>query len=89
MLLVTTRGSFGLAEQEKKNFRASTLIRVKPDLMGWQSFGGGILPVSFVAGSKDVMNLLTPGSEGSTFEDTLASVGGHYQPLRVLLTKSL
>lgn len=29
--------------------------------------GGGILPVSFVAGRDDVIGTLTPGSEGSTF----------------------
>ena len=29
--------------------------------------GGGIMPVSFVAGRRDVINVLTPGSEGSTF----------------------
>ena len=29
--------------------------------------GGGVLPVSFVAGRNDVIDVLTPGSEGSTF----------------------
>ena len=29
--------------------------------------GGGILPVSFVAGKDEVISVLTPGSEGSTF----------------------
>ena len=43
-----------------KNF-AHQLYKVKPDLMGCgKAAGGGILPVSFVAGRKDVMNLLTP-----------------------------
>ena len=41
--------------------------------------GGGILPISFVAGSNDVIGTLTPGSEGSTFGGyPLASVVGVY-----------
>ena len=47
---------------------AHQLYGVKPDLMGCgKAAGGGILPVSFVAGRKDVIDTLTPGSEGSTF----------------------
>jgi len=44
------------------------LYNIKPDLMGCgKAAGGGILPVSFVAGRDEVINILTPGSEGSTF----------------------
>ncbi|MFH1808084.1 MAG: ornithine--oxo-acid transaminase [Pseudomonadota bacterium] len=41
---------------------------VKPDLyiLG-KALGGGVLPISAVVGSKDVMGLFTPGSHGSTF----------------------
>ncbi|MEA1882393.1 MAG: aminotransferase class III-fold pyridoxal phosphate-dependent enzyme [Candidatus Marinimicrobia bacterium] len=47
---------------------AHQLFGVKPDLMGCgKAAGGGILPVSFVAGSDEVIGVLTPGSEGSTF----------------------
>ncbi len=47
---------------------AHQLFGVKPDLMGCgKAAGGGILPVSFVAGSNEVIGVLTPGSEGSTF----------------------
>lgn len=47
---------------------AHQLFNVKPDLMGCgKAAGGGILPVSFVAGSDEVIGVLTPGSEGSTF----------------------
>lgn len=47
---------------------AHQLYGVKPDLMACgKAAGGGIMPVSFVAGSKEVINVLTPGSEGSTF----------------------
>ena len=62
-----------------KNF-AHQLYNVKPDIMGCgKAAGGGILPVSFVAGRDDVVGVLTPGSEGSTFGGyPLASVVGIY-----------
>ena len=47
---------------------AHQLYDIKPDLMGCgKAAGGGILPVSFVAGTDEVISVLTPGSEGSTF----------------------
>ena len=47
---------------------AHQLYGVKPDLMACgKAAGGGIMPVSFVAGRRDVIDVLTPGSEGSTF----------------------
>ena len=47
---------------------AHQLYGVKPDLMACgKAAGGGIMPVSFVSGRKEVINVLTPGSEGSTF----------------------
>jgi len=62
-----------------ENF-AHQLFDVKPDLMGCgKAAGGGILPVSFVAGRDDVIGTLTPGSEGSTFGGyPLASVVAVY-----------
>ncbi len=59
---------------------AHQLYNIKPDLMGCgKAAGGGILPVSFVAGKDEVINVLTPGSEGSTFGGyPLASVVGVY-----------
>ena len=59
---------------------AHQLFGVKPDLMGCgKAAGGGILPVSFVAGRDDVIGTLTPGSEGSTFGGyPLASVVAIY-----------
>ena len=62
-----------------ENF-AHQLYNVKPDIMGCgKAAGGGILPVSFVAGRDDVIGTLTPGSEGSTFGGyPLASVVGIY-----------
>jgi len=62
-----------------KNF-AHQLFNVKPDIMGCgKAAGGGILPVSFVAGRDDVIGVLTPGSEGSTFGGyPLASVVAVY-----------
>ena len=53
-----------------------------------EAAGGGVLPVSFVAGKKDVIDVLTPGSEGSTFGGyPLASVVGTY--LKTLVDEKL
>ena len=62
-----------------ENF-AHQLYNIQPDLMGCgKAAGGGILPVSFVAGKDDVMKTITPGSEGSTFGGyPLASVVAVY-----------
>ena len=72
-----------------KNF-AHQLFNVKPDIMGCgKAAGGGILPVSFVAGRSDVIDVLTPGSEGSTFGGyPLASVVGTYA-IKVLVDENL
>ena len=72
-----------------KNF-AHQLFNVKPDIMGCgKAAGGGILPVSFVAGRSDVIDVLTPGSEGSTFGGyPLASVVGTYA-IKVLVDEKL
>ena len=72
-----------------ENF-AHQLFGVKPDLMGCgKAAGGGILPVSFVAGRDDVIGTLTPGSEGSTFGGyPLASVVAVYA-IKVLVDEKL
>ena len=72
-----------------KNF-AHQLYNVKPDIMGCgKAAGGGILPVSFVAGRDDVIGVLTPGSEGSTFGGyPLASVVGIYA-IKTLIDENL
>lgn len=59
---------------------AHQLYGIMPDLMACgKAAGGGIMPVSFVAGRKEVINVLTPGSEGSTFGGfPLASVTAVY-----------
>ena len=69
---------------------AHQLYGVKPDLMGCgKAAGGGILPVSFVAGRDDVVGTLTPGSEGSTFGGyPLASVVGIYA-IKVMVDQNL
>ncbi|MBC8479457.1 MAG: aminotransferase class III-fold pyridoxal phosphate-dependent enzyme [FCB group bacterium] len=69
---------------------AHQLYGVKPDLMGCgKAAGGGILPVSFVAGSDEVIGVLTPGSEGSTFGGyPLASVAATYA-IKVLVDDKL
>ena len=72
-----------------RNF-AHQLFGVKPDIMGCgKAAGGGILPVSFVAGSDEVLGVLTPGSEGSTFGGyPLASVVGTYA-IKVMVEENL
>ena len=72
-----------------KNF-AHQLYDIKPDIMGCgKAAGGGILPVSFVAGRDDVVGVLTPGSEGSTFGGyPLASVVGVYA-IKTLIDEQL
>ncbi len=72
-----------------KNF-AHQLYNVKPDIMGCgKAAGGGVLPVSFVAGRDDVVGVLTPGSEGSTFGGyPLASVVGIYA-IKTLIDEKL
>ena len=72
-----------------ENF-AHQLYDVKPDIMGCgKAAGGGILPVSFVAGRDDVVGVLTPGSEGSTFGGyPLASVVGIYA-IKTLIDENL
>ena len=69
---------------------AHQLYNVKPDIMGCgKAAGGGILPVSFVAGRDDVIGVLTPGSEGSTFGGyPLASVVGTYA-IKTLIDENL
>tara|TARA_B100002052_G_scaffold291640_1_gene312009 strand:- start:56824 stop:58149 length:1326 start_codon:yes stop_codon:yes gene_type:complete len=69
---------------------AHQLYNVKPDIMGCgKAAGGGILPVSFVAGRDDVIGTLTPGSEGSTFGGyPLASVVGIYA-IKTLIEENL
>jgi ornithine--oxo-acid transaminase len=69
---------------------AHQLYDIKPDIMGCgKAAGGGILPVSFVAGRRDVIDVLTPGSEGSTFGGyPLASVVGTYA-IKVLVDEHL
>ena len=63
---------------------------IKPDLMGCgKASGGGILPVSFVAGTDEVIGLLTPGSEGSTFGGyPLGAIVGIYA-IKVLVDEKL
>ena len=72
-----------------ENF-AHQLFGVKPDIMGCgKAAGGGILPVSFVAGRDDVLGVLIPGSEGSTFGGyPLASVVGTYA-IKVMIDAKL
>ena len=47
---------------------AVDLVRVRPDLVVLgKALGGGVVPVSAVVGRADVVDVLTPGTHGSTF----------------------
>ena len=69
-----------LDKRDYKEKARTMANNVKPDMISCgKAAGGGILPVSFVAGRDDVIGTLTPGSEGSTFGGyPLASVVGVY-----------
>lgn len=44
---------------------------ILPDILcGGKADGGGVMPVSFVAGKKAIFDCLTPGSEGATWSAT-------------------
>jgi ornithine--oxo-acid transaminase len=58
---------------------ACELSNVRPDIyvLG-KALGGGIVPVSAVVSRDDVLNVITPGSHGSTFGgNPLAAAVGH------------
>ncbi|GMA19542.1 ornithine--oxo-acid transaminase [Arsenicicoccus piscis] len=66
---------------------ACDLVGVVPDvyILG-KALGGGIVPVSAIAADRDVMDVITPGSHGSTFGgNPLAAAVGH-QVVRMLST---
>ena len=47
---------------------ACDLVGVRPDLvLLGKALGGGVVPVSAVVGRRDVLEVLTPGTHGSTF----------------------
>jgi ornithine--oxo-acid transaminase len=72
--LCTERGALFIADEIQSGLGrtgetfACDHERVRPDvfLLG-KALGGGIMPVSAVVGSWDVLGVLTPGSHGSTF----------------------
>ena len=69
---------------------AHQLWNAKPDLMSCgKAAGGGIIPVSYVAGRADVIDVLSPGSEGSTFGGyPLACIAAVYS-IKVMIEENL
>jgi ornithine--oxo-acid transaminase len=63
---------------------------VRPDgLILGKALGGGVLPVSAFLGRKDLMDVFTPGSHGSTFGgNALAAAVGH-EALQVIADEGL
>ncbi|MCO6431191.1 MAG: ornithine--oxo-acid transaminase [Deltaproteobacteria bacterium] len=72
--LCTERNVLMIADEiQSAFFRTGTLFachheKVHPDMViVGKSLGGGIVPISAVASSREIMEVLTPGSHGSTF----------------------
>ncbi|MBU6474866.1 MAG: ornithine--oxo-acid transaminase, partial [Alphaproteobacteria bacterium] len=62
----------------------------KPDLLILgKALGGGLLPVSAVVGSKEVMGLFVPGSHGSTFGGNPLACAVGLEALNVLIEEKL
>ena len=63
---------------------------VEPDMyiLG-KALGGGVLPVSVVLGDKEVLELMTPGSHGSTFGGNPLSAAVSIAAIDVLLDEKL
>ena len=77
VLMVADEVQSGLARTGKAF--ACDHENVVPDIyiMG-KALGGGIMPVSAIAADRDVMDVITPGSHGSTFGgNPLAAAIGH------------
>ncbi len=62
----------------------------KPDviILG-KALGGGVLPVSAIAGSKEVMGLFNPGSHGSTFGGNPLACAVGLEALNVIIEEKL
>ena len=62
----------------------------KPDLLVLgKSLGGGLLPVSAVVGTKEVMDVIRPGQHGSTFGGNPLACAVAREALRVLKEEGL
>lgn len=62
----------------------------RPDgLILGKALGGGVLPVSAFLGRKDIMELFTPGSHGSTFGGNPLAAAVGAEALNVLLEEKL
>lgn len=63
---------------------------IRPDgLMVGKALGGGVLPVSAFLGKREVMNVFTPGSHGSTFGGNCLAAAVGRETLRVMAEEEL
>jgi ornithine--oxo-acid transaminase len=63
---------------------------ITPDLLILgKALGGGLLPVSAVAGTREVMELFTPGSHGSTFGGNPLAAAVGLEALNVLIEENM
>ncbi len=63
---------------------------IRPDgMMVGKALGGGMLPVSAFLGKREVMNVFTPGSHGSTFGGNCLAAAVGRETLRVMAEEEL
>ncbi len=63
---------------------------IRPDgLMVGKALGGGVLPVSAFLGKREVMNVFTPGSHGSTFGGNCLAAAVGRETLQVMAEEEL
>src|SRR5262249_52891232 len=64
--------------------------RVRPDgLILGKALGGGVLPVSAFAGKRELMDVFTPGSHGSTFGGNALAAAVGLEALKVIEEEGL
>ena len=88
VLLVADEIQTGLG-RSGRNF-ACDHEEVKPDLyiLG-KALGGGVLPISAIVGSREVVNVFEPGSHGSTFGGNPLACAVARAALRILVDQRL
>jgi ornithine--oxo-acid transaminase len=63
---------------------------IRPDgLVLGKALGGGVLPVSAFLGSREIMNVFTPGSHGSTFGGNPLAAAVGLEALRIIEDEGL
>ncbi len=88
VLLIADEVQTGLGRTGR--FMACDWEKVKPDLtVIGKALSGGIMPVSAVVGTDEVLSLFTPGSHGSTFGGNPLGCAVAREALRVIVEEHL